>query len=666
MTGTLLDNLRLEVLASSVAGNLITNHSAQGGTITGWTPGGDNGPLPAGASVTADSGLAWGYNGKAFKLVQGTAPEYVGITSGNIPIVGLQWMNMAATFRAPAGETERAALLRVRFFTASNVELASALGDTGVFGNFGGWVADADNVVSYDTIPESFGVDPGPRQAPSGTAYMRVEFAAGGTAADNGSPGDPTWISEIMVITASSKSLASGVVFSDEAETWQNVLPKGLRVTVTRGGDVDGVSDELDAGIMVATVRDPLLTPENNDRVRPGRPVRLRGLNGSTWESVFRGKIIQARTRYPGGEPVVTITATDAMADLENYQAALGKSGRFKQRVDSALLNVPVTYTVTDTDADVTQATISADESGTPLSQLKTIRDSLRGLFYVARDNVLKCFANNSYPSQTTTVTVSDNYADTGAVYYRDIETNFDSKNLVNTLTVVKRALSEPSGEKTYGPYINQASVDAWGSVSATLYINDGDPATLAAAYLAVYASPTISTESVTFEASEDVSKAIVRELYEAVRVKFATAGVNAVYRTIAIEHDIVADKDHLPEGGKWDVVLRFKPLESTSSIVVTNPPGGPNTGPQDLVPFTREVQTGKVNVPFSAASLGTVNVSFPKPYEVAPRVFVGAEHSSFFGAATNVTKNGFTLNLRLYTSTTSATQVAVWVAHAV
>lgn len=630
------DKLRLEILATT-SGNLIDNHSAQDGTTTGWsiisgamnTGGFPNNPA---ATIHAASGLPYGYDGKALRLRNPDGglgfPATAGVRGPSFALAGLQYANFAVTINTGALAWPGVAVtLGIEFLNASNAvvgrvmwrnrrqvpsgETTLTLGDTSILMNQGGAIATL--------------------QAPSGTVTARP-FVSYGLGSGEGT--SPTfadlWLYTTMVVSGTTAASVAGPVFSDLPETWQNLLPKGLTVNVTRGGDVDGVTDTLDAGLMVANIKDPQVTPDNNDRVRPGRPIRLLALNEATWEPVFRGKIVQASTSYAGEVPVVSLTATDAMADLENFPQPLGRSGTFKQRVISAMLNVPgVEYVVTDAATNVTQATISADENGTAHSQLRAARDSMRGLFYVDRGNTLRCFANASYPSQSPTVSYSDDPADTDAIHYTGIETNFDSKNLVNSLTVTKTALSEKDGSKVYGPYVNQASVDDWLTVSANIDVNDGTPATLAAAYLAVYAEPEIFTESVTFNATDNIALAIVRELYEAAHVEFARAGVDAVYRTIAIEHEITPER--------WIVTVHFKPLESTSPIVVTNPPGGATSGPKDLVPFTREIQNGLASGTIaSGQSTVDVSVAFPKPYEVSPVVLLGLTVNSgaLYGAA--------------------------------
>lgn len=614
MTTTLNDQLRLEILATT-SGNAIANHSGQGGTTTGWAL---VGPVYGGEALAAVSGLAFGYGGKALRVTStnvgyGTPKRYdfQTVRAPEFAVVGLQYANVAVTLRSARALD---AQLYLRWYNASGVEI----GQPAIKILTGGAVpANTDTTITMDALFS------GSLQAPSGTVKAQLDVQVYDYANQPyGISAQQAHLFQLMCVTGTSPSSVANPVFSDVPETWQNLLPKALSARVTRGGDVDGVTDALEAGTMTATVMDPLVTPNTNDRVRPGRPIRLMALNGSTWEPIFRGKIVQASTSYAEDLPIVSITATDAMADLANFPQGLGKSGTFKQRINSALLNVPVTSSVTDAAVDVAQATISADTQGTALSQLEAVRDSLRGLFYVDRFNVLRAYANASYPSQAPTITLSDTYADAGAIYYTGIETTFDSKNLVNSLLVTKNALSEKDGTTTYGPYVNQASVDAWGPISATLEVNDGTPSTLAAAYLAVYAQPTIFTESVTFNATANVAKAISRELYEAARVKFGSAGLNAVYRVIGIDHTITPDR--------WIVTLRFKPLESTSSITVTNPPGGPNSGPKDLAPFTREVQNGERTITTTANNVAVAGaVTFPKPYESAPRVFATARSST-------------------------------------
>lgn len=556
----LLDQLRLEILAT-LDGNLMTNHSGQDGTTTGWTA--TNGAL------TALTGQTFGYGGKALNITDTAtgAGASQWMESESIPIVGGQYLNAAVQLRANHGDIG----LGVVFYNAANTILKSVSPSHNKVGDFYD-VYGAYEIKSHNMDANFDGGYYEPL-APSGTTHARIVLQWFSDYAGTG----PAQFWEVMVVKGTTRASVLGPVFSDTAETWQNILGGTITITTARGGDVTGVTDALAPGLLTATIDDPQVTPDNNERMRPGWPLRIRALVDDVWEPVYRGKIENARTNFNLAVPRVIVTAIDAISTLQNYTVPAGKSGRFKQRIDAAMLDVDLTYVVADTDSNTTSSLISVDSSGTALTQLETVRDSLRGLFYVDKTNLVQCFANNSYPSQTPVVTFSDDYADTGAIYFTEIDTAFDTKNLVNTLLITKANVNQPDGSKTYGPYVNQASVDAWGSVSATVDVNDGDPSTLAGAYLSTYADPTNFASSVRFRATENIAQAVGLELYQAAAVKFAKSNIDAVYRIISIEHEI--------DGYEWFVTVRFKPMESTTSITVTNPPGGANSGPQDLAP---------------------------------------------------------------------------------
>lgn len=98
--------------------------------------------------------------------------------------------------------------------------------------------------------------------------------------------------------------------------TWLPALCDALDVSVSRGGQRDGLVDSLDAGTMVATFLDAM-DPTSDDNVRPNTPIRL-SKNGLP---IFTGTVADiAITDDRDGRRYVTLTASDARTSLANTQ----------------------------------------------------------------------------------------------------------------------------------------------------------------------------------------------------------------------------------------------------------------------------------------------------------------------------------------------------------
>lgn len=158
---------------------------------------------------------------------------------------------------------------------------------------------------------------------------------------------------------------------------------------------------------------------------------------------------------------------------------------------------------------------------------------------------------------------------------YLDADIGFDNKLVVNQLTVTRHASNETDGEKVYGPYLNQASVISWGRVTANVDIVDGDAATLAADYLKKYQEPMVTPLSVTINYDNKRSNEHLMDLYTPVRFVHSATEIDKTFYVIGIEQRIT--------GTRWTITYNFRPLDNLATVTVTNPPGGPATGPEDI-----------------------------------------------------------------------------------
>lgn len=566
------DLVRLEIDASDAA-NQISNHSGQGGTITGWTR-----LFGEAATFAAVSGLPGHYGGKAIRCNTSTSGDF-GVQSSTLPCSPGDWVSFQYSLSSDAPLT----VVRVV------VTFIGASGNTGLSGY--GPVSGAEATYRLTA----------PVQAPPGTTGVQFYVRAWGPSANV-----PVYFSRAMGVRSINKSLVLDVPFSD-GPVWQNVLGSAYSLQIATGLDANGVEDAPQTGSLSAVITDPLLDPSSNPRMRPGRVVRVQANDGSGWRSLYTGKIATLDTAYRSGRPVISLTATDAFADLLDVQCPTTINGTLQQRVDHILAGAPVDYLVYGSGTPITTKVIDVQDGANALDQLTTVRNTDESQVFVDGDNNVVVYQKANRKAQTPGVTFSDSRADSGAVYYTDIDTNFGSQALINTLMIERTNLDEEEGSKTYGPYLNAASVVDWRTRSATLRVNDGVPSALAANYLAVYNQPTIFASSLTFNARDHLATATSLEAYDAVRVKFAAASLDAAYRVLALEHSIT------PES--WAVTVAFRPMEVSSAITVTNPPGGPAAGPADLVsPEPGALASRARSTTFSIAN----NVNTSIPYNVA------------------------------------------------
>lgn len=566
MSTPMADLIRLEIDASDAA-NQITNHSGQGGTTAGWTR-----VFGEASTFAAVSGLSGHYGGKAIKCNTSTTWNF-GIQSTTVPCSPGEWVS----FQFNLSSTAPMDVVRVQviFIGASGGATTSYSPTSG---------AEA----TYKLTD--------PVQAPAGTTgvqfYVRAWRDAG--------PVATVYFSKAMGVKTLNKSLVLDVPFSD-GPVWQNILGSAYNLNFKRGNEIDGVTEKPVIGTLSATLSDPLIDPSKNPRMRPGRRIRVLSNYGSGYGTIWQGKITTLDVNYKGDKPLIALTAVDTWSEVMNLPVPAATTGNLKQRIDEILLGKGIPYTVNAPAATESFYTLDVQDNATALDQIEWATIAKNGFTFVNESGAVEVW---SYAQWNATMmyalTFSDNLADAGSgtTFYTDIDTNFGSQALTNSLMVNIHNSFEEDGAKSYGPYTNAASVTNWGTRSATVETTDGEPAVLAANYLKTYANPEIFASSVKFDGRKVGHPLALYQLYNKANVKHAASGLDTTYRILNIEHDISPDR--------WDVTLGFKPLEATAAVVVTNPPGGPNSGPGDLVvpllgPLGSRNRTTTFNVNHSA-----------------------------------------------------------------
>lgn len=567
-----INNLvRLEIDASDAV-NMITNHSGQNNSTAGWT--GYQGSF--GYTV----GVPGHFNGRAF--IMGPAfsggTYFTGMRTASMAVAALDWMNMAVNISTDNAGNR--VTLGFDFYNAGGTSLG-----TTSFQHMN--IQPAEKIYGF----------PAPFQVPAQAATVRISIAVIGA-----QPGD-VYVSRIIVVSSPTKSLVDSVTFAD-GPLWQNILGSGYNLNFRRGNTIDGVTEKAEIGTLSATLTDPLVDPTKNPRMRPGRRIRaLSDTAGTGYTTIWQGKITTLDVNYQNKKPRISLAAVDTWSEVMNILSPAAMTGNLKQRIDYILSGKGVPYYVDPSGSTESFYMLDSQDNATALDQIEWATVAKNGFAFVGEQGRVEVWSYAQWnATMTYALTFSDNPADTGVgkTPYTDIDTNFGSQALTNSLMVNIHNLFEDDGAKSYGPYTNAASASAWGTKSATVETTDGEPLAIATNYLKTYANPEIFASSIKFNGRDAGHPLALYGLYYKANVKHSDSGLNTTYRIINIEHDITPDA--------WEVTVGFKPLEATAAVTVTNPPGGPNSGPGDLItPVAGPLASRTRSTAFSIATSGFV-----------------------------------------------------------
>lgn len=407
-------------------------------------------------------------------------------------------------------------------------------------------------------------------QVPAGKNYAQVIV----TMTNSGAPGASLrrmYLAPATFINDPSQDVASLLI---AAGPQRDLTGEAITISTSRGGQLKGVTDTLEAGSLKATVKGANMDPAVNPALRPGGIVTCEGFGASGWNRIFTGKITDCDADYSDGETKVTLEAVDYVSVLANTSAPVVKGAgappsNFRDRVTWLMSFVRnASFAVTDSAASGLPVELTKQDSGSVLDGLLLARDTEHGTLYVDRSGQLIGRAANSPPATVATWTFSDNAGDAGAnvAFYTDMHESYSTKACVNDLNVAVKKIGE---EVSYGPYRNVASIGAWDENEDTVTVNDGVPATHAAYFLKLYPSPKRFVDSVTLNVSDDVTPGVAPELYDAIRVKRAGLSDSTV-RLLRIEHTIRATRDG--SRGRWITTFHTRQLEGTTAVTVTLP----------------------------------------------------------------------------------------------
>lgn len=371
------------------------------------------------------------------------------------------------------------------------------------------------------------------------TAYFDGSTAAGGG-----------WTYAWTGTAHASTSTATGLLQYVQPVPYLNILGPTHDLKITR--------DELDVGLLNATILDATLDPAVADTIRPGRRVRVMALDPATseWEPIFAGKATNAVVTYDYKSPNIpdakrariALTASDNMTQLAGATRTEGVAGI--ANLPYVLEGVGVPWNVNGSGNQVASATVVANNAdATAVDQVVLTRDTALGYAWMDRYGVLQAWDNLLIPA---TVMATLDEGD-----YSDLAIDYDTARAVNTVSIKFLRINLATGETVeipYGPYADADSVEQWGALPKDFTIqgiteSGANMQNYANTVLAVNATPVVRVNSATLpiRTTADVAKALL-DLYDLVTVANAAAGYDEDLRITGVEHTITADKN----GGKW------------------------------------------------------------------------------------------------------------------
>ena len=178
---------------------------------------------------------------------------------------------------------------------------------------------------------------------------------------------------------------------------------------------------------------------------------------------------------------------------------------------------------------------------------------------------------------------------------YSDVDIDFTLEQVINTVTVNWRRYdigTETATDVPYGPYVDQPSVDEWGTRSASFTVQgatevEADIVAFANEVLTRNATPEVRPRQVTIPIRTVEDLAWVRGIDVNSRVSVTYgAGLVKTMRVVRVVHDV----DHNGRRARWNMVLDLAlpsgvtaPSQTPGTGVPNVPPG--SIGEDDLDP---------------------------------------------------------------------------------
>lgn len=361
----------------------------------------------------------------------------------------------------------------------------------------------------------------------------------------------------------------SSPVQADLDNVWfDNIVYWGLS---NRFRDMKITRDALDVGTLSAVLLDARYDPAVDDRLRPGRRVKVEAslADGNGVMTLFHGRLDNAEVTYVGGT-AIALTANDNTGVLANTARAEGVETIDELRY--VLEGTYVPFVINGRTAHIGAQTIVAiNENATALDQVAITRDSNLGYAWVDREGFLQAWdADQMRAYDPATDAVLDE------TVYSNIDVGFSTDECINEVSIKFLRHDPNTGdteEVAYGPYVDKDSIEEWGRRPAEFTIQGfTEDAVVIQGYaqsiLDANATPRRRPRSLRLPVRVwgDVNThGTGLDLYDPVRVVHAESGIDEVLRVSGIEQTLAPDK--------WFVDVEFATEGAVAAPQITPSP---------------------------------------------------------------------------------------------
>lgn len=319
---------------------------------------------------------------------------------------------------------------------------------------------------------------------------------------------------------------------------WTNVIGVSNEISFSR--------TPLNVNTMTARILDSALDPASVDLIRKGAPVQF--LTNSSRSALFVGEVLTGAATYDFRDPLlpdskrtqITMTVADSGSTLANVPWADGVATIEELKWPLQTTNVPWLINGQESLIDPGTVTVVAvNESASVLDQAALTRDSRLGFAWISAGGIFRAEEAAGMPSVSA---AAYDEAD-----YSDLVIDFDPERCINVVSIKLVRINPGTGETeevSFGPWVDQASIDEWGPRSAEFTVHgvlEADLDDLAAAVLTANATPVAQIQSITIPVGtlDQLEALATRDLYDLITVSNTRAGLTHDARIASISHRI-------------------------------------------------------------------------------------------------------------------------------